>query len=104
MHKYESYGSWENCSEYWNNVNENDLIEITNNNVNENKLIEITNNNVNKNSLPSTLENKESFSNVEIKQKSNVHILNNKFVSKKLIINNINNNIKNYGEYKHRSK
>ena len=76
MHKCESYGSWEDCSDYWNNVNDNDLIKIT--------------------TEESAKEKEDSFP--KYYERNKIYFLNKRFRSKKLIINNINNIIENYGK------
>ncbi len=67
MHKYGNYGTWNDCSEFWNSSVENEIINIT---------------------------NKKTNTKTNFKYK----------IPKKLIINNINDNIINYGKRKNKTK
>ena len=81
MHKYEIYGSWENCSNYWNSATEKSIKENPNPPESSNEI--------------TILEN-------ENKNKIKIYILNKKYLSKKLIINNFNKNDNKYGKYNDR--
>lgn len=37
MHKYDNYGTWENCFNYWDNSNKNQKIKIENDNLHKSK-------------------------------------------------------------------
>ena len=91
MHKYESYGSWDNCSDFWDNATENTQKEITNDCANKIP----SNDCVNKISSNCNLTYDKKSITTYVKY--NKYFLNNKFISKKLIINNINIIINNYG-------
>jgi len=102
MHKYETYGSWDNCSNYWNNANENDLIEITNESVKESSFLPTSLDKISTFCADEMDKNVIIINKIKIYSKYNIYILNKIFLSKKLIINNFNNNNKIYGKYKNR--
>ena len=110
MHRYESYGNWEDCSEYWNNTTESNQIKLTikrtKNNSQSNqsnrigyKLPDQTNKNEFKTNK--SLDRYENYPETTT-QKNDTYFLNKQYLSKKLTINNINDIIKSHGKNNNR--